>query len=246
DEQQRTSDSRLYDLNDWETKLLQCYEGTAEHPVFIALAETVKRLRIPIEPLKDLLVAFKRDVLQNRYETFDDLLSYCQCSANPVGRLVLMIFGYRDEQLNKLSDNICTALQLANFWQDIAVDAEKNRLYLPLEDMQRFGFTIDDWKRKSFNAKFKELLKFQVARTKELFYLGADLPSLVDKDLQLELKLVWFGGMSMLRKIEKAGYDVFTKRPKLSTSNKVGILIRGLFINNLSQYNRKKKQWDLT
>ncbi len=246
DEQRRTSESRLHDLNDWETQLLQCYEGKAEHPVFIALAETVKRLNIPIEPLKDLLIAFKRDVTQNRYETFEDLLSYCQCSANPVGRLVLMIFGYRDEQLYKLSDNICTALQLANFWQDVAVDLEKDRLYLPLEDMKRFGYSEQDWERKIFNPQFKELLKFEVERTKEMFYQGSELPSIVDRDLQLELKLVWFGGMSIVRKIEKAGFDVFTKRPKLSTPNKVGILMCGLFINNLSQYKRKKKPWDLT
>ncbi|MBI5215343.1 MAG: squalene synthase HpnC [Ignavibacteriae bacterium] len=246
DERVRTADSRLDALNDWENQLLQCYEGEAWNPVFIALQETVKRLNIPIEPLKDLLTAFKRDVTQNRYETFDDLLSYCRCSANPVGRLVLMIFGYRDEQLYKLSDNICTALQLTNFWQDVAVDLEKDRLYLPLEDMQRVGFTIDDWKRKSFNPTFKKLLKFQVARTKQLFYDGSELPSLVDKDLQLELKLVWFGGMSILRKIEKVGFDVFANRPKLSTPNKIGILLRGLFINNLPEYKRKRKPWDLS
>src|SRR5271169_133700 len=172
DERDRLREDRLADLNDWDEKLRQCFDGHADHPVFIALRETVTQLGFPIEPLHDLLTAFKRDVTQNRYETFDDLLSYCRCSANPVGRLVLMIFGYRDEELFKLSDDICTALQLTNFWQDVAVDRKKDRLYIPIEDMNRFGYSLQDWSSDTLNDRFRDLMKFQVERTRETFFRG--------------------------------------------------------------------------
>ncbi len=233
-------------LDDWEDKLRRCYEGSADHPVFIALQETVRKNDIPIELLKDLITAFKRDVVQNRYETFEDLLSYCACSANPVGRLVLLIFGYREEELLICSDAICTALQLANFWQDVEVDKMKDRLYLPLDEMKQYGYSIEDWKHSVYNEEFTRLMKFQLERTRELFYSGAELPSLVNNDLQLELKLVWFGGMSILKKIDRVKYNVYAQRPKLTTSNKVMVFLRGLFMNDLSRYGKKKEAWDLT
>ena len=246
DEENRSPEERIGKLNDWEEKLVQCYGGHADHPVFIALGETVRRNNIPIEPLKDLLTAFKRDVTQKRYRTFDDLLSYCRCSANPVCRLVLMIFGHRDEALFKLSDNICTALQLTNFWQDVAVDRQKDRLYLPVEDLQRFGWSIESWSDGVMEESFRQLMKFEAERTRTLFYEGAELPSLVEKELRIELKLVWFGGMSILKRLEKIRYDVFHRRPALSSLNKFMILVRGLFIHDLTHYQRKKKPWDLT
>ncbi|MBI5019866.1 MAG: squalene synthase HpnC [Ignavibacteriales bacterium] len=249
DEGERTSDERLALLENWERQLQQCYEGEASHPIFIALKDTVKRLDIPIEPLRDLLTAFKRDVVQNRYETFDDLLSYCKCSANPVGRLVLIIFNYRDEKLFELSDHICTALQLANFWQDVKIDKEKNRLYIPCEDMKRHNYALDKWNNRVIDDRFKELMKFEVERTREMFYLGAELPALVTRDLQLELKLIWFGGMAILKKIEKQKYDVWNKRPKLRMKDLFLILTRGLIYNDLTFYKKKKpkkEQWDLT
>jgi len=249
DELQRSKDERLEQLNDWENKLQQCYEGTAEHPIFIALRETTKRLEIPIEPLKDLLTAFKRDVTQNRYDTFEDLLSYCKCSANPVGRLVLMIFNYRDDKMFELSDHICTALQLTNFWQDVKVDREKDRLYIPIEDMRNSGYGLDRWNDRAMDDGFRKLMKFEIERTREMFYKGAELPSLVAKDLQLELKLIWFGGMGILKMIEKNKYDVLQSRPKLRASNKIMILLRGLLFNDLPNYKKKrpkKEIWDLT
>ncbi|MDI6767043.1 MAG: squalene synthase HpnC [Bacteroidota bacterium] len=253
DEFNLSQDERLSKLNDWEEKLKQCYEGNAEHPIFIALLETVKKLDIPSEPLKDLLSAFKRDVIQKRYETFDDLLSYCKCSANTVGRLVLMIFNYRDEKLFELSDFICTALQLTNFWQDISVDIEKDRMYVPIEDIGRFDYGLDKWNNgirlRRMDDGFRKLMKFEIERTRELFYKGAELPSLVAKDLQLELKLVWFGGMAILKLIEKNNYDILSKSPKLRAFDKFMILLRGLLINDLRYYKRKrpkKEPWDLT
>ena len=245
DEAERPSQERLDALENWEDQLRQCYDGHAEHPVFIALGETVRNLDIPIEPLRNLLSAFKRDVTQNRYESFDDVLGYCSCSANPVGRLVLMIFGYREEQLFRFSDNICTALQLTNFWQDVAIDKEKDRLYIPLEDLRKFGYSLDRWRAESPDKHFKELMKFQVERTRSLFYQGAELPSLVERDLQLELKLVWFGGMSILKKLDRAKYDVYHRRPSLSTFDKGRVLLRALLYNDLTKFGRKKDLWDL-
>ena len=246
DELDRPAEERLRDLNGWEEKLHRCYLGETDHPVFVALSETIKRNNIPIEPLQDLLTAFKRDVTQNRYESFDDLLSYCSCSANPVGRLMLMIFGHRDEMLFKLSDNICTALQLTNFWQDVEVDLKKDRLYIPLEDMRRFGYGMEKWSNREMDEDFRRLMKFEADRTQEMFYQGAQLPSLVEKELQLELKLVWFGGMSILKQLRRIGYDVFHRRPVLNGRHKFVILLRGLVFNDLTQYGRKKKSWDLT
>jgi hydroxysqualene synthase len=236
---------RLARLQDWEMMLGECYEGRAEHPVFIALRETVERNRIPVEPLKDLLAAFRRDVTQNRYESFDDLLSYCRCSANPVGRLVLMLFGHRDEGLFALSDKICTALQLTNFWQDLFVDLGKDRLYVPLEDMRRFGYGVENWRSRVIDANCRALLKFEVERTRDIFYEGAELPSLVEKELQIELRMVWFGGMSILAMLSRHGPSA-TKKPAFGTARKAMILIRSLFHNDLSRYGRKKKPWDLT
>ncbi len=245
DERSRPPEARLNDLNDWEKQLERCYEGNAEHPVFIALIETVKRNQIPIETLKNLLTAFKRDVSQNRYETFDDLLSYCKCSANPVGRLVLMIFGNRDEELFKLSDDICTSLQLANFWQDVAIDLKKDRLYIPLEDMKQYDYKLDDWKSGVMDEKFRQLMKFEIERTREMFYRGAQLLSLVEKELQFELKLIWFGGMTILRRIEKNQFDVVRRRPTLNFSDKFLILVRALFYNDVTRYGKKKESWEL-
>ena len=246
DEFNLSSEDRLVRLHDWGEELKECYEGNAEHPVFLALGETIKRYEIPITLFQDLLDAFQRDVKQKRYETFDDLLSYCRCSANPVGRIVLIIFGYRDEKLYALSDYICTALQLTNFWQDIAIDMEKDRLYVPLNDMARCSYTINDWQGRVVNSNFREFMQFQISRTRELFYKGAELPSLVNKELQLELKLVWFGGMAILKMIEKNSYDVFTKRPNLKNRHKALVLLRGILYDNLTQFGKSSRIWDLT
>lgn len=245
DEGADSPELRLAHLAGWDDRLTRCYEGEASHPVFVALRETVRRTNVPRELLADLITAFKRDVTQNRYASFADLLDYCRCSANPVGRLVLTVFGYRDEELFALSDRICTALQLANFWQDVAIDCRKDRLYLPLQDMERFGWTLESWQRLEVNDRFRNLMKFEVARTRELFYSGAELPSLVEPDLRLELKLVWFGGMSILKSIERVKFDVVRRRPHLTMGGKLAVFLRGLMINDLPRWRRKERLWDL-
>lgn len=229
DEPGLTTPERIEHLNRWEKDLDDCYQHEPNGPVFVALRETISQYSIPRDLLSNLLQAFKSDVTTNRYETFADVLRYCIHSANPVGRLVLLLFGYRDEMLMKLSDRICTALQLTNFWQDVTVDLEKDRVYLPLEDLQRFGVTEHQLKARSSTPEFRKMLEFEVGRTRNLFLDGKPLLNLVGKNLRRELRFTWLGGMQILKKIEKISYDVFTKRPKLRFYDKVALVSRVLF-----------------
>ncbi|MGE0127064.1 MAG: squalene synthase HpnC [Blastocatellales bacterium] len=219
---------RLAALDDWERKLEDCFQGKADHPVFVALAETAKELRLPIQLFRDLLSAFKQDVVKRRYADFDEVLDYCSRSANPVGRLILVLFGYRDERLHELSDCICSALQLTNFWQDVEVDIRKDRLYLPQDEMARFGVGVDDLREKRFSERYAALLKFQVERTWELFNRGKPLPNLVSGRLAIELRLTWLGGTRILERIEEMGYDTLNARPKISTADKIALLAQAL------------------
>ena len=247
--------ARLASLDDWNNQLALYHTSAMQgaplkdgHPVFVALAETIRRNQLPLEPLRDLLTAFKMDVTTRRYATFGELLHYCRHSANPVGRLVLQIFGYQDKELLELSDKICTALQLANFWQDISVDFQKNRIYIPMEDFANYGYTVDELAKGEMNDRFKNLIAFEIERTREMFYEGASLPSKVDKDLRLELKLVWFGGMAILKKTERYGVSIVRRRPSLNSFNKFMIFMRSLFYPDISTYRAKKLKdlWDLT
>lgn len=223
-----TEAQRLAALQDWQQKLEHCFAGKADHPIFIALAATVKELKLPIKLLSDLLSAFKQDVVKTRYASFEEVLDYCTRSANPVGRLILLLFGYQDERLHQLSDHICTALQLANFWQDVSVDIRKDRIYLPHEEMQQFGVTAEDLREARFNNQFAELLKFQVDRTWQLFHLGRELPEQVSGRLKYELRLTWFGGANILKQIEALGYNTLNQRPANSSFDKLRLLARTL------------------
>jgi hydroxysqualene synthase len=217
---------RLAALADWEQKLEATYRGEASHPVFIALAETVKELGLPIELFRDLLSAFKQDVSKRRYATFDELLAYCTRSANPVGRLILLLFGYREEKLHRLSDSICTGLQLANFWQDLSLDIRKDRIYLPEDEMADFGVSVADLRAGRSSDRFAALLKMQVERTEKLFEVGRSLPGLVSGRLAIELRLTRLGGMRILRRIEEQGYDTLRARPVITTWDKIALLLR--------------------
>lgn len=223
-----TETQRLAALDDWQQKLDRCFARDTDHPVFIALAATVKELNLPKKLLADLLSAFKQDVTKRRYADFDEVLDYCTRSANPVGRLILLLFGYRDERLHQLSDQICTALQLANFWQDVAVDIQKDRVYLPEDEMARFGVGFDELRENRFSERYAALLKFQVERTWELFHRGRPLPEAVSGRLKYELRLTWLGGTRILERIEELGYDTLNQRPVISTFDKVRLLIRTL------------------
>jgi hydroxysqualene synthase len=224
----RSQTQRLAALDDWGRRLEACYRGEAEHPIFVALAATVEELRLPAELFRDLLSAFKQDVVKRRYASFDEVLDYCARSANPVGRLVLLLFGYRDEELHRLSDHVCTALQLANFWQDVAVDLEKDRVYLPQDELARFGCDEEQLFARRFDERYAALLKFQVGRTRELFMQGRPLARLVRGRLSFELSLTWHGGMRILELIERAGYNTLKRRPVITKWDRAVLVARSL------------------
>jgi phytoene synthase len=217
---------RLEKLASWRALLRAGFSGQAQHPVFVALQDSALRFHLSLRNFEDLLQAFESDVKVNRHRDFSSLLAYCSCSANPVGRLVLELFGHREPELLALSDCICTALQLTNFWQDVAVDLERDRIYLPLEDLERFQYTLDDLRAGRADARWRELLKFQIARTRGLFEQGKPLPERVAPELRRQLRLTWLGGTTVLLKIESAGYDVFRRRPSLSKLDLVRLYFR--------------------
>ncbi len=228
DEGVRSDAERLAALADWRRNLDKCYNGETEHPIFIALGEVVRAKHVPQQLLSDLLTAFEMDVTTRRFASYDDVLYYCRHSANSIGRIVLHLFDDAGERNCALSDDICTALQLANFWQDIALDWEKGRLYVPLEDLARFGYTESDFRRKVLDDRFRELMKFQMLRTKDLFESGKPLLSVVSSRLQFELRLTWNGGRAILQKIERADFNVINHRPKLVFADKISILMNSI------------------
>jgi squalene synthase HpnC len=204
-------------LDAWERELDLCYASTPRHPVFVALADTVRRYDIPREPFDDLLVAFRSDVNFRGFDTLDEILTtYTRYSANPVGRLVLYLFGYRDAERQQLSDLVCSGLQLANFWQDVAIDLEKNRIYFPREDMRKYGVTPDDLEQRVATPAFLALMRHEVAIARDMLRRGAQLRRLVDRRLSRDLVMFAGGGLAILNAIERVGYDVFLRRPKLT------------------------------
>jgi hydroxysqualene synthase len=219
---------RLALLDEWRAMLSEAFANRARHPVFVALADTQAKFNLPISLFEDLLSAFRQDVIKRRYESFPELLDYCRRSANPIGRLILLLFGYKEQEKLHQSDDICTALQLANHWQDVAIDLQKDRLYLPLEDLAQFGISLDGLLEKEFSRQFQNLLKFEIARTRKLFADGKPLCTAVKGRLGVELRLVWLGGSHILDGIEKNAYDVFTKRPLISKTDKLTILLKAL------------------
>jgi len=200
--------------------------ASPRHPVFIALRETIRQLDIPREPFANLLTAFRQDQTVTRYPTFEDLLGYCVNSANPVGHLVLYVCGYRDAERQQLSDYTCTALQLANFWQDVAVDYGKGRIYLPLESLAKFGVSEDDIAQHRATPQFREMMKFEVARASEWFQRGLPLAGKVDKHLAIDIELFSRGGLEILNAIERQNYDVLSRRPAISKPRKLWLVGR--------------------
>ncbi len=213
-------------LDQWQSELEACYQGSPRHPVFVALAETVRTFHIPQHEFSDLLRAFCQDQTVTRFPTFEDLLGYCLYSANPVGHLVLYLCGYRDAERQRLSDFTCTALQLANFWQDVSVDYAKGRIYLPLEDLHRYGVTEDDLAHKRNTPAFCEMMRFEVKRARDWFDQGLPLIGKVDKELAIDLELFSRGGQEILIAIEQQGFAVLGRRPSISKSRKLALVAR--------------------
>jgi len=212
----------------WSGELDRMYAGECIHPVFVALRETVDRHAIPKQPFADLIRAFIQDQTVSRYKTWDELLDYCVYSANPVGRLILYLGGYSDPVRQHLSDATCTALQLANFWQDVTVDLGKDRIYIPLEVLQRHGSSEADVLALRFSDGFRIAMRECVDRAQLLFDEGLPLAAMVDRGLSLDIDLFSRGGMKVLQKICRQGYNVLAARPAVSKLERVGLLVQAL------------------
>ncbi len=215
----------------WRGELDAMYAGRATHPVFVALRPTVEKYGIPSDPFADLVRAFVADQTVTRYRDWDDLFGYCRFSANPVGRLVLYLCGYSDPERQRLSDATCTALQLANFWQDVSVDLEKGRVYLPLEDLERHGCPLDDVLERRPTPAFRAALRDVVEWARELFLEGLPLAGMLDRRLAVDIDLFSRGGLRVLDKIEQRNYDVLSRRPAISRGERVGLLLGALARN---------------
>ena len=212
----------------WEHELDACYEGRPSHPVFVALRETIVAKDIPKKPFADLLKAFRQDQTVKRYPDWASVVHYCVYSANPVGRLVLYLCGYRDEQRQRLSDATCTALQLANFWQDVSRDLEKGRIYIPLDAAAAQNLTENDIVERRFDERYVRLMKDLIARTRELFAEGRPLAKMVEGRLSIDLEMFSTGGVAVLDAIEAMGYDTLHNRPSISKVKQAGLLGRAL------------------
>lgn len=208
-------------LNAFMQQTHDCYAGKCTTAIFVALAGTIRRHQIPIGPFLDLIDAFQQDQRMDRYETFEQLLDYCKRSANPVGRLVLYMCGYRDEERQRLSDATCTALQLANFWQDVRRDLlDRDRVYLPLESRQRFGVTEEQIRLGYCDENYRRLIDFEVERTEALFRKGDALLPLLDLSVRKQVALFAKGGRAVLAAVRRQGYDTLSRRPVLSRYQK--------------------------
>ncbi len=207
----------------WRQELHACYRGAPGHPVFRALATTIHEFDLPIQPFDDLISAFMQDQRIMRYATFDQLLDYCTRSANPVGRLFLRLMGYADEDRVRLSDSTCTALQLVNFWQDIPIDYAKGRIYLPQEDLARFGYSEDELRNGVVNASFVRLMRFEIDRTREFFQRGFALHRMISGAGSADVELFTRCGMALVQSIEKHNYNVFRKRITVSRCRKTAL-----------------------
>jgi squalene synthase HpnC len=213
-------------LDQWQTELDACYNGTPKHPVFVALADTVRQFDIPHHEFSDLLIAFRQDQTVTRFDTFNDVLAYCRHSANPVGHLVLYLCGYRDPERQQLSDFTCTALQLANFWQDVSSDYTIGRIYLPLEDLRRFGVSQNDIAHSQNTPAFCAMMQFEVERARDWFRQGLPLIRSVNSELAIDLDLFSRGGQEILNAIQQQNYAVLGNRPVISKPRKLALVAR--------------------
>ncbi len=215
-------------LHWWSGELDRLYRDEASHPVFIALQGTVKKFNIPRKPFADLIRAFIQDQTVTRYNNWDEVFSYCEGSANPVGRLVLYLCGYSDPERQALSDATCTALQLANFWQDVTVDQHKDRVYLPLDLLVRHNYTVEELFAHQYDERFKALMREAVEKARELFHKGLPLVGMVNRRLAVDLDLFSRGGLCILDKIAAQNYDVLSARPSVSKAERVRLLLSAL------------------
>jgi squalene synthase HpnC len=213
----------------WKDELLSCYAGRPRHPVMIALRDTIEEFAIPPTPFLDLLKAFERDQRVRNYATYEELLGYCRYSANPVGHLVLYLCRSYDTERAKLADDICTGLQLANFWQDVSRDLDIGRIYLPAEDRQRYAYSDEDLHARRCTPAFRELMRFEVNRTRELFQHGRGLIECMPSEFQVDIELFAAGGLAILDAIERLNYDVWRRRPTVGKLTQLRLLGKAVY-----------------
>ena len=216
------------ELDRWEEQLHDAYRGKAEHPVFVALADTVDKFGLPITEFTELLSGFRTDRERRRYATFDELLSYSRQADEPIGRLLLYIGGYRAPELHAYAEDLSTALALARLIQDVPSDWERGRVYLPAEDLRHFGVSENDIATRRVSAVVGNLVRYEVARVRALFERARPLVDVVGSDLAVELALTWHGGMRILEKIETVGSNLFAERPSLGNRDKAVVLARAI------------------
>tara|TARA_B100000287_G_scaffold258827_1_gene243373 strand:- start:10950 stop:11921 length:972 start_codon:yes stop_codon:yes gene_type:complete len=223
---------RLSLLNEWMDDLERAFHsekkpwsGNPRHPILIAVSHTANIFQIPITPFKRLIEAFKFDQDKIRYNNYQELKNYCIHSADPVGHLFLYIYGHKSEELQKISDFTCTALQLANHWQDVSRDLDQDRIYMPIDEMEKFNYSLKDYQKRTVNDEWRALMRFQVERTRELFEKGTELWDKVDSRLAVDLRMFTMGGLAVLDAIEKQGYDTWNKRPKISKLKQIRMLM---------------------
>ena len=220
---------RLALLNRWEEEIVNAWQpACARHPIAVALESTAARFGMEPDPFRRLIEANRMDQRMHEFPTYADLLFYCEHSANPVGHMVLALYGHHDARRKKLADATCTALQLTNFWQDIARDLAKGRVYIPLEDIERFGYTRADLEAHTVDRRFRALMAFEAERTRELYREGMKLLSLLEPRPRRQVELFARGGMAVLDKVESVGFDVFNRRPELSRLRKAAFILQGL------------------
>lgn len=219
---------RVRELDRWEEQLHDAYRGRADHPVFVALADTVNKFGLPITEFIELLSGFRTDLERRRYATFDELLSYTRQSAEPVGRLLLYIGGYRAPELHAYAEDLSTALAISRLIQDVPSDWERGRVYLPAEDMRHFGVSEADIATRRVNPAVGNLVRFEVARARSLFERARPLIDVVGADLAVELAITWHGGMRILDKIDHVGKRLFAHRPHLNAADKALVLARAV------------------
>lgn len=233
DQPDRAPDQRLRLLDDWRAKLHRAARGENEpDPVFVALGATIRRRDLPVQLFDDLLSAFRQDVTVHRYGTWDEVMDYCRRSANPVGRLVLRVAGVRNDDADRSSDALCTALQLANFWQDFGVDWHNGRLYVPREEMSAAGAAEQDLDQHRMTPEWRSAMRACVVRTRRLFEAGRPVTHAVGGRLRFELRATWLGGTRVLQKIERADYDTLNLRPRLDAADALSILTATLLWKN--------------
>ena len=212
----------------WQHELEAMYAGKATHPVFVALMGTIESHAIPQEPFADLIRAFVQDQTVTRYQDWADVFEYCRYSANPVGRLVLYLCGYSDVRRQLLSDATCTGLQLANFWQDVSIDLDKDRVYIPLAVMEKHGYTVEQLFAREMSPAFAAVMREVTDKARSLFLEGLPLAGLVKRRLALDIDLFSRGGMRILEKVEQQDYDVLSRRPAISKTERGWMLLAAL------------------